>query len=259
MTKPAVNDGTVGKALEIMDAVAAYERPVRFSEMLENSPYPKATLYRFLQTLTNQKMLAYDEETGTYSLGIRLMRLAHATWRSASLSPIARPFVQELAAKVGETIHLAQLDDGQVLFVDKQRANAHVQTLAQVGQIAPAYCTGVGKVMLANIAPKRLQIALRKQSYFQYTTHSHASAQSLMRELEVIRAEGVAFDREEHELGINSIAAPILTPNGRVVGAMSIVTASNRFDIEALKQFKDPLLETARKIGEEAISWQFPS
>ena len=125
------------------------------------------------------------------------------------------------------------------------------------------HCSCTGEDILQSprqvIWGHKIQIALQKQSYFKYTTHSHASAQSLMRELEVIRAEGVAFDREEHELGINSIAAPILTPNGRVVGAMSVVTASSRFDIEALKQFKDPLLETARKIGEEATSWQFPS
>ncbi|NCW53667.1 MAG: IclR family transcriptional regulator, partial [Rhodobacteraceae bacterium] len=61
MNKPVKNDGTVGKALEVLDAVAMFERPVRFSELLDQSPYPKATLYRFLQTLTNQKFLEYDQ------------------------------------------------------------------------------------------------------------------------------------------------------------------------------------------------------
>ena len=259
MNKPQQSDGTVGKALEILDAVAEVGRPVRFTELLENSPYPKATLYRFLQTLTNQNMLEYDELTGTYSMGIRLMRLAHAAWQNASLAPIARPFIEDLAALVGETVHLAQLDNGQVLFVDKLRATDRFQTLAQVGQIAPAYCTGVGKAMLAFIAPKRLQIVLQQQSYFQYTPATHTSGDSLMQELEVIRAEGIAFDREEHEQGINSIAAPILSQNGRIIGAISIASATNRFDPAALMQFREPLLETAKKIGEEATSWQFPS
>ena len=259
MNKPVASDGTVGKALEILDSVAEYGRPVRFSDLLESSPYPKATLYRFLQTLTNQKMLDYDDLTGTYSLGIRLMRLAHAAWQNASLAPIARPYIEELAALVGETVHLAQLDNGQVLFVDKLRATDRFQTLAQVGQVAPAYCTGVGKAMLAFIAPKRLQIALQQQSYFKYTPSTHTYAESLLQELEKIRSEGVAFDREEHEQGINSIAAPILSSNGRIIGAISIATATNRFDTEALVQFREPLLETAQKIGEEATSWQFPS
>ena len=84
------NDGTVGKALFALELVAAFERPVRFSEVLENSPYPKATLYRFLQTLTNQGLLQYDPDQGVYSMGMRLVRLAHAAWRQSSLAPISR-------------------------------------------------------------------------------------------------------------------------------------------------------------------------
>jgi len=259
MTKPARNDGTVGKALEILDAVAAFGRPVRFSELLADSPYPKATLHRFLQTLTKQKMLEHDAETGTYSLGIRLMRLAHTAWRNASLAPIARPFLQTLAAEVGANVHLAQLDGGQVLFVDKLRASDRYDTLAQVGQVAPAYCTGVGKAMLAFIAPKRLQIVLQQQSYYRYTPATHTSPESLIAELDVIRSEGIAFDREEHEQGINSIAAPILSTNGRVVGAVSIATAPSRFDTDGLLQFREALVATAGQIGDAATSWQFPS
>ena len=259
MNKPVKNDGTVGKALEVLDAVAMYERPVRFSELLEQSPYPKATLYRFLQTLTNQKFLEYDQTAGTYSLGIRLMRLAHTAWKTASLAPIARPHTEQLVAKVGETVHLAQLDNGQVLFIDKLRATDRFQTLAQVRQVAPAYCTGVGKAMLAFIAPKRLQIVLQQQSFYKFTPATHTSVASLNEELNSVRKEGIAFDREEHQQGINSIAAPILSSNGRLIGAISIATATNRFDCEALMQFKGSLLETAKKIGEDATSWQFPS
>lgn len=259
MNKPIASDGTVGKALEILDSVAEFGKPVRFSDLLDQSPYPKATLYRFLQTLTNQNMLSYDDETGTYSLGIRLMRLAHAAWKNASLAPIARPFIEDLSEKVGETVHLAQLDHGQVLFVDKLHKTDRFETLARVGQVAPAYCTGVGKAMLAFLAPKRLQIVLQQQAYFKYTPATHGSADSLIEELEVIRSEGIAFDREEHEQGINSIAAPILSTNGRIIGAISIATSTNRLTTEGLNEFRALLVETAKKIGEEATSWQFPS
>lgn len=259
MNKPASSDGTVGKALEILDSVAAYERPVRFSELLEASAYPKATLYRFLQTLTNQQMLTYDDHDGTYSLGIRLMRLAHAAWKNASLAPIARPYVEDLAAQVGESVHLAQIDNGQVLFIDKLKATERFETLAQVGQVAPAYCTGVGKAMLAFLAPKRLERALQQQAYFKYTPATHGSVESLLAELERVREEGIAFDREEHEQGIISIAAPILSTNGRIIGALSIATSTTRHDLEGLEAFRPALLETAEKIRTEAASWQFPA
>lgn len=259
MNKPAASDGTVGKALEILDSVAAFERPVRFSELLESGRYPKATLYRFLQTLTNQQMLSYDTRDGSYSLGGRLMKLAHSAWKNASLAPIAQPFLEDLIQQVGEAVHLAQIDNGQVLFVAKLKATDRYETLAQVGQVAPAYCTGVGKAMLAFLAPKRLELALRQQAYFKYTPATHGSAQSLLAELDEVRKSGVAYDREEHEEGIISIAAPILSTNGRVIGALSIATSTAHNTLESLERFRPALLETAEKIGAEATSWQFPA
>ncbi len=251
-------DGTVGKALEVLDAVAAFERPVKFTELLEQSSYPKATLYRLLQTLTNQHLLAHDPETGSYSLGLRLIRLAHTAWEHASLAPIARPFVKELAAEAGESVHLAQMDNGQVIFVEKLKATDRFETLAQVGKVAPAYCTGVGKAMLAFIAPKRLDVVLQQQSFFPYTPATHRSADSLLSELPEIRRNGIAFDREEHEEGIVSIAAPIFISNGRVTGARSVATSTSRHKLDELTEFRDSLLTTAERIGAEASSWHFP-
>ncbi len=255
----SIADGTVGKALKILDLVADHGGPVRYCELLEKSAYPKATLHRYLRTLTSQKMITYDGADGTYALGVRLVRLAHVAWKNASLAPIARPYVEKLVARVGEAVYLAQFDNGQVLFVDKRVATDQFETLAQVGQVAPAYCTGVGKAMLAFLAPKRLQLALRQQAFFRYTPSTHGSAQSLMKELDEIRAEGIAFDRQEHERRIISMAAPILSTNGRVIGALSIATSTALHSLEGLKAFRSPLVETAEAIGAEATSWQFPA
>ena len=259
MNTAVKSDGTVGKALEMLDLVASFGRPVRFTDILARSVHPKATSYRLLQTLTNQNMLDFNEVDGTYSLGGRLMRLAHAAWKTASLAPIARPFLEGLVAQVGETVHLAQIDQGQVLFVDKLQATDRFETLAQVGKVAPAYCTGVGKAMLAFLAPKRLQLALQQQAYLQYTHATLADADALLAELERIREAGIAYDREEHEEGIISIAAPILSTNGRIIGALSIATSTSRHTLEGLEAFRAPLLDTAEKIGAEATHWQFPA
>ncbi|RFU12801.1 IclR family transcriptional regulator [Rhodobacteraceae bacterium W635] len=252
-------DGTVGKALQVLDCVAAAGHPVKFTELLEKSPHPKATLYRLLQTLTNQGMLSHDPETGTYTLGLRLVKLAHSAWKQATLATVARPFVDVLAAKVGETIHLAQMEQGQVLFVDKQKMSDRFETLAQTGRVAPGYCTGVGKAILANMTPERQERALRQQHFLQNTATTHTCRETLSAELDRIRAEGVAFDREEHETGIISIAAPILTNGGRVIGALSIATSTTRHSLDSLRAFEADLLHTARKIGEEATPWQFPT
>lgn len=251
-------DGTVGKALEVLEAVAAFERPVRFTELLEDSNFPKATLYRLLQTLTHQHLLTHDEATGTYSMGLRLVRLAHAAWENASLATIARPFIEELSSSAGETVHLAQLDNGQVIFIDKVKATDRFETKAQVGQVAPAYCTGVGKAILAFIPPKRLELVLQQQSFFRYTEATHRNVESLLDDLGTVRATGIAHDREEHEVGIISIAAPIFIPGGRVVGALSISTSTVRHSLKTLIQFREAVVSTAEKIGLRASTWHLP-
>ena len=138
-------DGTVGKALDVLDMVAAAGQPVRFTELLATSAYPKATLYRLLQTLTHQGMLAYDPDRQLYSLGVRLVRLAHAVWSTSSLAPIARPYLDELSAETGETIHLAQMDNGQVLYVDKRNATKDREWEREKGRLMRHKVSSSGK------------------------------------------------------------------------------------------------------------------
>lgn len=251
-------DGTVGKAIGVLDQVAGFGRPVRFTEVLAESDLPKPTLYRFIQSLTNQGMLVYDPERQTYAPGLRLLRLAHSAWAVSSLAPIARPFLDALSTQTGEAVHLAQIDNGQVLFIDKRRADAGFETLAQAGQVAPAYCTGVGKVILAFMNEESRNLAIQQQAFHSYTDATHTDAKTLEVELVTIRKDGVAYDREEHQSGIISIAAPILTARKRVIGAMSIATSTARHNLEGLEAFRPLLIETAAQIGTEAQSWRSP-
>lgn len=251
-------DGTVGKALDVLDMVARHGRPVRFTELLGQGGYPKATLYRFLQTLTNQGMLAYDPEAQVYSLGVRLVRLAHAAWTQSSLAPIARPWLDRLSEELGETLHLAQLDQGQVLYVDKRNAARPVDMFSQAGKVGPAYCTGVGKAMLAYLPDDRLEQALSRQSFHVFTPATLASREALVGELKAIRARGYAFDLEEHEPGIICIAAPILSASGRAIGAMSITSTTQRNSLGDLEAFAPRLCEVAAAIAADAQAWRFP-
>ena len=251
-------DGTVGKALDVLDMVASAGRPLRFTEMLTTSPYPKATLYRFLQVLTHQGMLSHDPESGSYALGVRLVRLAHAAWSQSSLAPLARPHVDALSTRLGETIHLAQLDQGQVLYVDKRNAARPVEMFSQAGKVGPAYCTGVGKAMLAHLAPDALEAALMRQSFHRFTPETLDTPAALMAELQAIRARGYAFDREEHEPGIICVAVPILARTGRVIGALSVTSTVARTTLDGLAGLAPEIQATATDIAADAESWRFP-
>jgi DNA-binding IclR family transcriptional regulator len=251
-------DGTVGKALEVLDQVAAFGRPVRFGELLAQSDFPKPTLYRFLQTLTNQQMLAYDPERQTYTLGLRLVRLAHTAWDQSTLAPVARRHIDALSKTVGETVHLAQLDNAQVLYIDKRNAGKPVQMYSQAGKVGPAYCTGVGKVMLAFLDDDAAETVIEQQSFHVFTEHTLDSAEALRAELNDIRQNGYGFDREEHEPGIICVAMPILTDTGRVLGALSVTSTTGRTNLAGLEGFVPVLRDTAAKITRDAQNWSFP-
>ncbi len=251
-------DGTIGKACDVLEQVAAFGRPVRFAELLEKSSFPKASLYRFLQTLTNQNMLHYDPDRQAYSPGLRLVRLAHSAWTQSSLAPIARPFLDALSRETGETVHLAQLDSSQVLYVDKRNAAQPIEMYSQAGKVGPAYCTGVGKAMMAFLDDDALSKAVSQQSYHRFTDNTLTTEAALRADLDMIRQRGYAIDDEEHEPGIICVACPVLTTGGRMLGAISITGTTARMTFSQLETWIPRIRRVADQIGAEAQAWRFP-
>ena len=256
--KPGHADGTVGKAMDVLEAVAAFGRPVRFTELLEQGKFPKATLYRLLQTLANQGMLNHDPERNTYAMGMRLIRLAHGAWAQTSIAPVARPFLDRLSAKLGETVHLAQLDAGQVLYVDKRNAKNPIAMFSDAGKVGPAYCTGVGKAMLAFLPDADLDHALGQQAYLRHTHHTLTSPDALRSELAEIRDAGVSFDREEHEADIICVAVPILSTAHEPLGGLSVTSSKIRHSLADLAKLAPSLRTTAQEIAAQLQPWAFP-
>ena len=252
------SDGTVGKALDLLELVSDAPAPLRFSDFQAKSPHPKATLHRLLQTLVSQGMLSYDLENHTYTLGLRLVQLAHRAWAQSSLAPHARPFLDALARKTGETVHLAQMVSGQVLYIDKRNARDPVEMFSQAGKVGPGYCTGIGKAILAFQSDAECELAISQQSFHRFTDNTLADEESLRGDLELIRKTGVAFDREEHEPGIICIACPILTSGGRMLGAISVTGFMERMDFTQLEAWIPRVRHVADQIGAEAQAWQFP-
>ncbi|MEO0357484.1 MAG: IclR family transcriptional regulator [Pseudomonadota bacterium] len=251
-------DGTVGKALDVLDQVAAFGRPIRFGELQSGSAYPKATLYRFVQTLTNQGILMFNPERQTYSLGVRLVRLAHAAWEQSSLAPIARAHLERLSVDTGKTVHLAQLDNAHVLYVDKVNAKSPLSMYSEAGKVGPAYCTGVGKAMMAFLDGAELSKVIAQQSFHIFTETTLAGEAALVRELVDIHAAGHAFDREEHETGIICVAAPILSQRHRMLGAVSVTSSTEHTDLGGMAELAPILKQTAAQIAEDYAAWRFP-
>ncbi|GLC62073.1 hypothetical protein PLESTB_001837600 [Pleodorina starrii] len=193
-------------------------------------------------------MLAYDEDRQTYAPGMRL----------SSLAPLAQQVLDRLAVDLGQTIHLAQLDNGAVLYVDKRNAKLPVEMFAQSGKVGPAYCTGVGKAMLAHLPEDKLAAALSRQSFHAHTPNTLTTPDALRDELVRIRQRGYALDDEEHETGIACLAAPILSGTGRILGAISVTTTTATTSRDQLLSLAGPVTQAAAQIAATADTWRFP-
>ncbi|MEM6712039.1 MAG: IclR family transcriptional regulator [Pseudomonadota bacterium] len=252
-------DGPVTKALSLLDVMAESEKPLRFSDLNERLPFPKATLHRMLKSLVDERMLTHHDGLGTYELGPRLMRLAHAAWACGSLGDAARPLLDTLHADLGKTIHLAQLDNGQVLYIDKRVGNRGLAMFSRPGKVGPAYCTGVGKAMMAYLPETSLDACLQRQTFHRFTPKTLTSKESLLSALETIRDRGHAFDEEEHEPGIICIAVPILAADGALFGALSATTPGSVNEIETLEHLAPTLKDAASRIARDAAMRMAPT
>ncbi|WP_207620274.1 IclR family transcriptional regulator [Oharaeibacter diazotrophicus] len=242
-------DGPLTRALRLLDVVAAAGEPVRFSEVQQAAGLPKATLSRLLRQLEAEGMLAFDPASRRYRLGLRLVRLAHAAWEGATLVEAARPVLDRLVGDVGMTVHLACLDGGQVLYLDKRLARPAVRMFSAPGRIGPAHCTGVGKAMLAFLPADAQAEAIARQSFVRHTPRTIVDPAALAAELDAIRARGHAVDDQEHEETIVCLAVPILAPAGGLVGGLSLTTTIHAGGLAALERHRPALAAAAAEIA----------
>jgi DNA-binding IclR family transcriptional regulator len=203
-------------------------------------------------------MLAYDEHRQTYHLGLRLMRLAHASWTQSGIADAAREVLDGLVTELDMTVHLAVLDNGQVLYVDKRTPARPVTMFSSAGKVGPLYCTGVGKAMAAFVGDEQREELLKQQSYYRYTKHTLMSADALRVELDAVRREGHAFDRQEHEPDIICVAAPIISVRGNVLGALSVTTTIHSSSLKKLEKLAPRIRRAAAEIAHQATVRMIP-
>lgn len=250
--------GTVGKALGVLDVVARLGRPVRASEIQAASDLPKGTLYRFLQTLTEQNMLSYDPERRVYFLGIRLVSLAQVAWRNFQIAPVARPHLDALARKIGLATYLSKLDGSQCVSLERGTPDVLAGVFHDVHRVYPAYCTAVGKAMLANLPNEALENALTMQSYHPMTETTITDPAVLRADLGKVRTRGYATEDGEHVPGIIAVAVPVLSPGGALLGGIGVHAGDRRTDIAALEGHVPDMQIAANTIARDAAEWRFP-
>ena len=210
-----------------------------------------STAFRILSTLHYHNYVERDEQTGAYKLGLACLELARAYSESNDIRVTALPHLETLRDDTKETVHLAVLDRHEVVYLDKLPGLHAIGIMSsQIGRRASAYCTGLGKALLAYQDVEEVNAYFERNGFRCFTDTTIQSVEELTQQLEQIRQRGYSFDLGEHEQEVRCIAAPIFDINGRAIAAISISGPSSRLDpLEENRELIARILQSAHSIS----------
>jgi IclR family acetate operon transcriptional repressor len=243
---------SVDRALRILEVIAEAGTPLSLSEIGARAGLHLSTTHRLLATLSQRQFVEQERETGHYRVGAGAFRVGRSFLEELNLSPRLRPVLVQLAARTGETANLVIRSGVEAVYVDHVIGTQVAKLFTEVGQRVPLHCTAVGKVLLA-FAPDMADLLAHLQLP-RFTPRTITSHPALQRELAEVRARGYAVDREEHEVGVACIAAPVHAAAGLMAAAVGISGPSGRIlpravelgrQVKALAQTASALLAGA--------------
>lgn len=240
--------GSLARALKLLDEIAQHG-PLRFAQIQERSQLPKATLHRALNELQNERLLQFDEHSLTYRAGFRVLELANQVWSRSDLRTLARDQLEQLCELSNETVQLSVHADTQAIYLDSVESNNNIRMSMGVGTSIPLYCTGAGKALLATCTIEQQRDIINRISFTAFTPNTITDRKALLKELDGIRRIGFAEESEEHFVGIRSIAAPIVTSDGRAIAAVSICGPTFRISDNESHRWQQWLTDAAGTIS----------
>jgi DNA-binding IclR family transcriptional regulator len=161
----------------------------------------------------------------------------------------ATPYLKELVKLCNETVHLGVLEEGEVLYLAKEESSQTIRMISYMGKRAPLHCTALGKVLLTYLSAEERKEILGEKALPRLTENTITDKRELEKELDKVREQGFALDREENEKDVRCIAAPIRNYQGEVIAALSISSPIFRIDKNAQNNLKEALIETSEKIS----------
>jgi IclR family transcriptional regulator, pca regulon regulatory protein len=243
---------SLARGLHVIRAFAGFGCRLTIADVSRATGLTRAVVRRCLYTL---RELGYAGTDGRlYFLQPRVLDLGFAYLHSAPVPVAAQPILDEVSKTLGEASSVGVLDSGTVLFVGRAATNHIVSISLGVGSRLPAYCTALGRILLATLAPEQLDSQLANVEFVQHTRHTVTSRQRLDEILACVRNDGFAVNDQELEIGLRSIAVPIRNVAGTTIAAMNVSTQASRMTRRELLDRCLPVLRAAA----ERLSTQLP-
>ena len=239
--------GATVRLAELIEKIA--EQPMSVAELAEDFDVHRSSMFRQLKSLEQVGYVRRRDDT-RYVVGAKLIALARLSFDDVDLRRAGYHHVRKLHAKIGHTIQLVALIGDSLIYVDKVESASGVGMYSRIGREAPAYCSGVGKVILAALDSYRRDAILDSTPWKQFTPNTFTTRAQLDAALELATERGWAVDDRELDMMINCLAVPISSHPG-IVGAVSVTAVSSVEDIKSLMKYLPLLQETAGAIEDE--------
>ena len=236
--------GTLARGLDILELFAGDSPELTQTEISERLGLPVPTVHRLVKLLTERGWLARDVASRRLRLGLGAARLLPAM----RLPDLARDPLRAMAERSGETVNLATLDGGEVLYLVSETGSNLLTLRSHVGLRLPLHATALGKCLLAELDDEDARRAAGREPYPAMTPRTVTSWDKLRAQLERVRREGVAFSREEYEVGLHSIAVPVAWMDGDGPVAVNVSLPSSRAGREATAELTSELRAAAETI-----------
>ena len=241
----------VDRAITILEAAAERRDGLTNSEISRKLAIPKSSASYILRTLERRGFLRRDRETGRYRLGLKVLSLGRDVLASLNIGEMAQPFMSSLVERVHMTSHLAVLDQGEAVYVEKVEASGFFKVNTWVGRRMFVHSTSVGKVLVAWMPRPEVEAILREKGLKKRTPRTITGQGRFFAELERVRAHGYAVDDEENSLGARCVAAPVFDMLGNVEFALGISGTVSQMDDDTLPRVVEHLKDTARRISRQ--------
>jgi len=240
----------VRKAFIMLRAFHGAEEGLTSQELSQRARLPKASGHRLIQTLEDIGAVMRGPD-GRYRLGMTLVSLSHDVAVNDLLRETAQVALKAISERLDLTVHMGLLQDGMVTYIAQVSDSTNFSANTRIKARHEAYCSALGKVLLAALAADAFESFLQNGEFVSMTPRTITEPALLRAEIERVRASGFAVDDEEAVLGVRSIAVPICDSDGRTVAAISATDDAACMDEAQLLEARDALLGAAMTIGQK--------
>jgi IclR family pca regulon transcriptional regulator len=242
------------RGLAILSAFKPATPELGISELARVLGLTRSTSHRYVATLARLGYLQQNPQSRKYRLGPRVLDLGFSAINSMELRQIAATHLQQLSDETGHTVNMAILDGTDIVYIERcrsaQQGQREIDLNLHVGSRLPAYCTSMGKVLLAGLPEAELDDVLDQVQFQQRGPNTLVERRALVEALAAVREAGIAVNNEELAYGLRSIAVPVRDNSGGVVAAINLAVHRSLVSMEDLVIRLSPALKrTANEIS----------